>query len=101
MAFNSGKCKTELEYRQRHYQLVFSFRADPPSSRLHAALEDDDLVVFGPWGERRQASGVRVRWHVLQMMRTPHGLGQTLPALRIKKKQAQLRGLTYMYTLSL
>lgn len=86
-AFYSDKCKTELEYRQRQYQLVFGSRADPPTPRLHAALEDDDLVVFGARGQRRQASGVRVMWHVLQMMRSPHGFGQTLPALRIKKKQ--------------
>lgn len=76
-----------LEFRQRYHQLVLGFSADRSTSQLHAALEDDDPVVFGAWGQRRQASDLRVRRHVLQMMRSPHGFGQTLPALRFKKKK--------------
>lgn len=94
---NSDTWKNEPEYRQRGYQLVFGSRAGPPTSRLHAALEDDDLVVFGAGGQRRQASDVRVGSHVLQMMRSPHGFGQTLPALRIKRKEIKTRLECYEY----
>lgn len=66
--------------------LSSGFWDGPLTSRLHAALEDDDLVIFGAWGHRRQASDVRIGRHVLQMMRGPYGFGQTLPALGIKKR---------------
>lgn len=48
---------------------------------LHDALKDDDLVLFGAWGQGGQAFNVRVRRHVLQVMGTPHWFGQIFPTL--------------------
>lgn len=46
---------------------------------LHDALKDDDLVVIGPGGQRRQ--GLDVRGHVIQVMGPPYWTGQVGPAL--------------------
>lgn len=47
----------------------------------HDALHHNHLAALGHWGQGGQAPDSRVLSSVLQVVETPHGLGQVLPAL--------------------